>query len=879
MQPAAQAYHDTVQALADRLGQEAPDVAAEVAGLRSAWARPLPRVHRQMRLPADAWARLRAATGGGALGDDAYDRFLPPRVLWDLDRAQLTDDVGAAAERVVRAWLAMQSEFTALSRESIALLQSRYSPTGWLQQIDEADDTGGDVDALIGLPLDAAARRQLARLHGALPPDIAGKVSLPAVLAGLWTGSLRIPRLPAEWDEVRLLIEQGRTDEMADLTQVAAVRCSLLAENSIGGLAPDVWEQIVTWAYARASRWAGQKTLDPVLHAQLIAGWREEPLRGEPVGPGIAAAPVWNTGVIDAVTTGSLPEAPSDADVVVSRQAPTLEALLNQLDELEGLAEVKAAVHEMVQQVQFERARRMQGLPVQPVTRHLVLTGNPGTGKTTVARLIGRILHAAEVLPNATFLEVRRADLTSKYHGETEKRVRRAIDRARGGVLFIDEAHALAPKGERDDVAKQLIAELVAGMENQRDEFVLMIAGYPAPLQQLLASDPGLAGRFARTLYFPDLSNEALTEAFMKRAAESEYRTADDVAEAVRSYFGRIPRGESFSNAREARSLFETAVARLASRYASDPDGVDLALITSEDIPKPAPPGSIEEAALAQARAGIDSLTGLRQVKESLSRLADSARLQVLRIQMGGPAKPVSPGHFAFVGPPGTGKTTVALQLGQLFAALGLLRSGHVVRANRSTLVAEYIGQTAPKVRDQVQAALDGVLFIDEAYALLPPDAARDFGVEAVATLVEEMEKYRDRFVVVLAGYEQDIEQLLSANDGLRSRVANVVRFEEFTTDELRQVAQHMAADAKLTLDDGVAELIAERADADRKNPGFANARTVRNLLNGAEGRLATRLAKMPRGELRQEDLYRITAADLPAAAPKGVGFGFAPVE
>ncbi len=902
-------YAMFVRGLADRLAMPAPDIQAELSGLREAWAQPLPREHRLVRLPPDVWGRLAAAINGHRFGADPYDRFLPPAILRGLD-ATSAEGRGAleSAWPLVQTWLAVQAGLST-NADSLRLINERYAPHVWTQQIDEGDDLGEDADGRhqpasdgqsetergggrtpmgrasepagrtpaspgVALPLDAAARRQLARLQDSLPDSAAQRVCLPAVLLGLWCGSLRIPRLASEWDEVRGLVEEGSTDAVESLQQVAAIRVSMLAENSIGGLVPDAWERLVTWAYARASRWAGQRTLDPVLHAQLIEGWRADPLRGEPVGPGLAASPRWSATVVEAITTGSAPEMTTDADVVVSRPASTADGLLAELDDLEGLAEVKTAVHELVQQVQFDQARRVQGLPVVPMTRHLVLMGNPGTGKTTVARLIGRILHAAEALPSATFLEVRRGDLVSKYYGETEKRVRRAIDQAKGGVLFIDEAHALA-SGDRDESGAHLLPELVAGMENQRDEFVLMLAGYSAPMQKLLSSDPGLAGRFGRILSFPDLSDDALTSAFLKRAAASRYRLADDVEGAARSYFARLNRGQGFANAREARSLFESAVARLASRYAADREAVDVTVITADDIPRPAGPGHIDEPALAQARAGIDRLAGLESVKAALSKVADKARLELLRVQRGIAAKPVVPGHFAFVGPPGTGKTTVARQLGQLFAALGVLRSGHVVAANRSTLVAEFIGQTAPKVREQVQAALDGVLFVDEAYALMPADAARDFGAEAVATLVEEMETHRERLVVVLAGYQEDVDRLLDANQGLRSRVNNVLQFEAFTRDELRVVADQMAADSRLVLEPDVADLLAERAFAARSEPGFANARAIRNLLDEAEGRLAARLSSRPADQVATRELSLITVADVPAAVSRERIIGF----
>lgn len=878
------AYLEAVAALQGLVAVEPVDASAELEGLRLAWRQPLPREHRTMRIPADVWARLRAACTDAEPGRDPYYRFLPPLILQRLEASDLTaDDQAAAAAAVASAWLALQLAHAEAVQdvESAELLAGRYKDSAWRAEVDAADDGGPtDIVPLAELPLDAAALRQLARLRDALgdagaPVD---DVCWPAVLAGVWAGGLRFPRLQYEWDQTRELIAAGQTSHLTGTRQVAAMRCSLLAENSLARLDPQAWQEFVEWAHARASTWPGFRSADPEIYAWLWRSW-DGRFPGETTGPGIAVAPHWAPAIVDAVTTGSPPEGsePSEeaSEEESAAESAVLERLLAELDGLEGLTEVKGAVRNIVEVEQFNATRRAKGLRVEPMTRHLVLTGNPGTGKTTVARLIGKILHASGSLPTDKFFEVRRADLVGPYLGQTEQRTRRAIDRARGGVLFIDEAHALVTRANGDHDSPVILAELVAAMENYRDEMVVMVAGYPGPLLRMLQQDPGLQGRFSRTLHFPDLNNDALVSAFAKRAASSEFELADDVLPAVRRSFQTTPRGEGFANGRAARSLFETATARLAARHAAAPDEVPVNLITAADIPGPRAAGAVDVEALEQAMSGIDRLIGVSEVKAQLRRLTALAQLQALRAEADGTAAPVVPGHFAFTGPPGTGKTTVALQLGQVFAALGVLRSGHVVHANRSTLVGEYIGQTAPKVRAAVNDALDGVLFIDEAYALAASDSPRDFGLEAVATLVEEMERHRDRLVVVLAGYERDIDRLLSTNEGLRSRVANKVRFAPLDRDDLRQVAEQMAGDAKLILDDGVAELIAERVDAGRAERGFANARSVRTMLEECQGRAAERIMS-DSGALRdRDDLYRIRRQDVPSTPPaQTVGFG-----
>jgi SpoVK/Ycf46/Vps4 family AAA+-type ATPase len=237
-------------------------------------------------------------------------------------------------------------------------------------------------------------------------------------------------------------------------------------------------------------------------------------------------------------------------------------------------------------------------------------------------------------------------------------------------------------------------------------------------------------------------------------------------------------------------------------------------------------------------------------------------------------------GHMAFLGRPGTGKTTVADQVGRMFAAMGLLKSGHVVLANRSTLVANYVGQTAPKVREAIQSALGGVLFIDEAYALTSV-GENDFGYEAIATLIEGMERHRSELVVVMAGYEAEMLNFLDANPGFESRVRHKIMFPDFSSDELLEITNFTVASTHHQITPEAAEAIANQASSLINEPNFANARTVRNIVDDSKAALAQRLVDAGLQNADLKDLTLITKQDVDAASKKPrnqIGFGFAPI-
>ncbi|MCY9785012.1 AAA family ATPase [Nocardiopsis sp. EMB25] len=501
---------------------------------------------------------------------------------------------------------------------------------------------------------------------------------------------------------------------------------------------------------------------------------------------------------------------------------------LAELEAMIGLDPVKQQVRGLAASIEAARLRADAGFPVERPLRHLVFSGPPGTGKTSVARALATIFHSFGLLPTARVVEAQRADLVGEYLGATAIRTNELIDRALGGVLFIDEAYSLVNEGDGqpDRFGNEAVQTLLKRAEDDRDRLVVVLAGYEQEMDAFLASNPGLASRFATRITFPSYSADELFRIAESLVAQRGDSLDDDAARSLRRGFDqavRIEAVDELGNGRFARSVVEKAAQARDVRVvtagarggepAPRPEAEELITVRAADVAAAYGeltshlPGFGTVPGIEEAMAELDAMIGLEPVKEQVRSIVAQLRVAKLREEQGllnqAPMR-----HFVFSGPPGTGKTTVARVLGRVFSALGLLGRAEVVEAQRADLVGEHLGATAIRTNRLVDRALGGVLFVDEAYSLVNPgySGGDAFGAEAVQTLLKRAEDDRDRLVVVLAGYPGEMERFLASNSGLSSRFNVRVRFPSYTAEELTAIAEAVAARTGDAFDDGARE-------------------------------------------------------------------------
>lgn len=535
----------------------------------------------------------------------------------------------------------------------------------------------------------------------------------------------------------------------------------------------------------------------------------------------------------------------TEADIPSNREegAVTVEEAMERLDSLTGLGAVKEKIKELIDTLELDRMRGQ----VKPLGEHFLFTGNPGTGKTTVARIVADILYAIGLLPSRTLVEADRAAMVAAYTGQTAQQVNSLVDKAMGGVLFIDEAYTLN-QGDGDSFGLEAINTLLKRLEDDRGKFVCIAAGYSKEMSEFLASNSGLQSRFTTTIEFEDYNAQELVAIFRNLAGKEGYQLSTEADAAIEQMFEAVVarKTKNFGNAREVRKIFEQTRARLSRRIvALKKEGIEpeelqkrISVIEREDLPIAKDDDA--QAHMQAALAELEEQIGLGGVKKKVKELIDVLEVQKLR----GQQKPLGI-HFVFTGNPGTGKTTIARILARVFHGIGLLPSDNLVETDRSGLVAGYLGQTALKVNQAVDRAMGGMLFVDEAYALKQrPDD--QFGQEAIDTLLKRMEDDRGKFVVVAAGYKKEMQQFLESNSGLTSRFSDHIDFEDYNGEELTRIFQLFAKKDGYQLAEGVAEQV--RVDMDRlyqsRDANFGNARSVRKYYSKAVELQSSRLVK-----------------------------------
>ena len=630
----------------------------------------------------------------------------------------------------------------------------------------------------------------------------------------------------------------------------------------------DFYSTTIGWGADMVGTWGrGQYRVEVVFMDTLIASM--------PFEVGDDYIPAEEDDFLPMVQLEYFPDAEDTMQVQQDKEAEK-NNVKEELEGLIGLDPIKEKIVEYTKYLEFIQLRQQKGLADdEKINLHAVFKGNPGTGKTTVARLLGKIYKDLGLLKKGHIHEVDRADLVAEFIGQTAPKTKEAIKKAKDGILFIDEAYSLARKDDDSkDFGKEAIEVILKEMSD-KDDFAVIVAGYPDQMDTFIKSNPGLKSRFAMTYDFPDYVPQELGE-IANYAAQKKGVTLDKKAQEflykklVNAYRDR---DKFFGNARMVNSLIDESKMNLGLRImkSDKPEKLsnkDLSTITLEDIKtsfesrvgkKADIP--LDEELLKESMNKLKGLIGLESVKNDIQDLVKLVRYYK---ETGKDVRETFSLHTVFTGNPGTGKTTVARILAQIYKALGILERGHLVECDRQTLVGAYVGQTAIKTTEVVDKAMGGVLFIDEAYSLTEGTGS-DYGREAVETLLKRMEDDRGKFIVIAAGYTANMHKFMESNPGLKSRFDRVFLFEDFKPSELFEIASNQLEENGIKPNKAASEQLQKYIEFiyEKKDKYFGNGRSVRKVIEEAVRNQHLRLSEVPKSKRIAKMIATMTLADV----------------
>lgn len=554
------------------------------------------------------------------------------------------------------------------------------------------------------------------------------------------------------------------------------------------------------------------------------------------------------------------------------------------LAELIGLENVKQQIQQMKNRMDFyngAKSERISG-------NHMVFLGPPGTGKTTIARIITKILYDFGYIQENRCVEIDGGYMKSPYVGQTTERAAAIVRYAMGGVLFIDEAYLLLDDKNGSATGSEATGVLLKAMEDNKNDFVVIFAGYEDNVNRLLSSNEGFASRIKHKVYFDNFTVEEMVEIFhmqMRQYSMNEnYEIMNDAMALLTKHFDAERGVPGFGNARVVRNALDSILDSHADHFMKgelpsemkykitkldvesyvkvrrkqmQEDGrnfiasrnLDSSIISLQELK-----GKTKDGVKDPDKA-LAALTGLSVVKDEIAQMKAQFSFYDGKMESEGQ-------HMVFLGPPGTGKTTVASIMTSYLYQMGLIRENRYLDINGDFLRGMYLGHTGKRTEAVVQYAQGMVLFIDEAYLLHSSDSRDSFGQEAVGVLLDAMEKYRKNFVVIFAGYEDEMDVFLDMNSGLRSRISLEFHFTSYTPHELAQMFQNVAKANKFTVEKDVWLPMQQYFKTQVVHPKFGNGRFIRQFFEACKKAHITNYANKQYGDDKK---YVITLQDVEA--------------
>lgn len=530
---------------------------------------------------------------------------------------------------------------------------------------------------------------------------------------------------------------------------------------------------------------------------------------------------------------------------------PTLGEAEYKLNSIIGIENLKAFLNNIKNNYKVQKIRERLGLKTSNISLNMIFAGNAGTGKTNAARVTFEYLNALGILSKSVYKEVSKADFVTENVADISKRTIDIINSAIGGVLFIDEAYSLCESND-DKVGKEIIDALLKGIEDNRDDLVVILAGYEKDMEEFLSFNSGLKSRFPNIIHFEDYKPTQMYEIALNIAKSKGYRIAKNVKHDLIDLFAKnqINGKNDLGNARFVRNIVENAILDASKKYLID-KSKQIDLLERDNFNfKAKTKFDIEER--------LSSIVGLTEVKNLLRNQYKLIIAQEKRKSAGVSTKIEQNLNMVFAGNPGTGKTSIARLVAEMLNSMGLLKVGQLIETDRSSFVSEIPGQTSRKTEEKFNEAIGGVLFIDEAYTL----ANDSLGREAIETLLKLIEDYGQDVVVILAGYEEEMEDFFDVNIGLKSRFPIWTVFKDYNPNELLEMAIKLIENKgfKLSKNAYMALKTSFEAIYEESDSQSGNGRMVRNYV---ENLIRSQSIRIAEEDISVYEMNLITVKDI----------------
>ena len=509
-------------------------------------------------------------------------------------------------------------------------------------------------------------------------------------------------------------------------------------------------------------------------------------------------------------------------DIPEGENLREVEEILNDINSLVGLADVKENIREFIKYIDYTKKIDTEGF----ANLNMIFKGNSGTGKTTVARLVAELFYKLGFIRENKIIEVTSKDLIGSHLGETAPKTQSVIDTALDGVLLIDEAYTIMASkgGTSSNYASECMATISKAMEIYKDRLVIIFAGYTKEMNDFINNNQGLMSRIGYEIEFPDFTKEELIQIFKDEVNGNEFQIEDGVLDKIERIIVKNKIGRNFGNARFVKNLFDKLVLVHSANYE---DEKLLKTITKRDIE------ILEETKKDKTRTiddilkDLNSLIGIQKVKDRINGF-----VSVIELNKKLERTPDFNMHMIFKGNAGTGKTTVARLLAEVYYNLGYVKRNKLVEVQSQDLIGEFLGQTGPKTQAVIESALDGVLFIDEAYSIMEHGGQNaSYSAECVATLLKAMEDYQGRLIIIFAGYTEEMKRFRDLNPGLKSRIGYEIDFDDYSLEELMQIFDKKAQEKGFKTDNKAREKVEEIMRKAMNVENFGNGRFVENTL------------------------------------------------